>query len=385
VTQPAVIDVRRSVVAVAGLFVCNGLLVGAWGGSLPGLRDTLGLRDVHIVGALVTAGVFAVVAMQFSGRVADRHGARLPSFAGAAIIVVSAPVIASARSYPHLLAGAALFGLGNRVMDVAMNALGVRVEQARGRPVMSRFHAAFSIGNCLGAGLVVGIGAFVGRGLAARLPLLAAGVVAVLVLSAVWSRAPRTGPTTDESGGRGRIPLVAWLLAGMALCFGLTEGTAVDWSSIHVTDVAHVAASTGAWGLACVSAFMVVIRLAGDHAVLWLGRRTVVAGGAACAMAGYLLTAFTSALPVILVGWCLVGFGVGLIAPQIYALSGHIGGGRTMALVVGFGYAAFLAGPAVIGTVTVHAGIQRAMLVPLATAVALVVMARRMPPDPQRA
>ncbi|HEU4566592.1 MAG TPA: MFS transporter [Marmoricola sp.] len=383
-TRTLVIDVRRSVVAVAALFTCNGLLVGAWGGSLPGLRNMLDLRDVHIVGALVTAGVFAVVAMQFSGRLADRHGARVPSFTGAAIIVASCPVIASARSYPHLLAGAALFGLGNGVMDVAMNALGVRVEQARGKPVMSRFHAMFSIGNFLGAGLVVGIGALVGADLAARLPLLAAAAVAVAALAAVWTRAPQTGPTPEEAGGGGRIPLVAWLLAAMALCFGLTEGTAVDWSSIHVTDVAHVAASTGAWGLACVSAFMVLIRLAGDHAVVRFGRRTVVGGGAACAMAGYLITAFASALPLILVGWCLVGFGVGLLAPQIYALSGHIGGGRTMALVVGFGYAAFLTGPAIIGTVTVHAGIQRAMLVPLATAVGLVLMARRMPPDPER-
>lgn len=376
------IDVRRSVVAVAVLFTCNGLLIGAWGGSLPGLREALGLHDGHIVGALVTAGVFAVVAMQFSGRLADRHGARVPSFVGAAVIVAACPVIASAQGYPQLLVGAALLGLGNGVMDVAMNALGVRVEQARGLPVMSRFHATFSIGNFLGAGVVVAVGAVVGRDQAARVPLLVAGGVVALSLAAVWTRAPATGPVDASSGGGGRIPLVAWLLAAMALGFGLTEGTAVDWSSIHVTDVAHVAASTGAWGLACVSGFMVVIRLAGDHAVLRFGRRAVVGGGAAIAMGGYLLTAFTSALPSILLGWCLVGFGVGLLAPQIYALSGHIGGGRTMALVVGFGYAAFLVGPALIGTVAVHAGIQRAMLVPLVSAAALVMMSRRMPADP---
>lgn len=378
-------DVRRALVAVAVLFACNGLLVGAWGGSLPGLRGALHLRDAHIVGMLVTAGVFAVVSMQFSGRLADKHGARGPSFTGAAVIVAACPVIATARSYPQLLVGAALIGLGNGVMDVAMNALGVRVEQVRGRPVMSRFHATFSIGAFLGAGLVGVVGALVGADLAARLPLPIAGVVVVLALASVRTLAPQTGPAPTGSGGRGRIPTAAWLLAAMALCFGLTEGTAVDWSSIHVTDVAHVAASTGAWGLACVSAFMVLIRLAGDHAVVRFGRRTVVAGGATCAMAGYLLTAFTSALPPILVGWSLVGFGVGLLAPQIYALSGHIGGGRTMALVVGFGYAAFLAGPALIGTVAVHADIQRAMLVPLATALGLVLMARWMPPDPGRA
>jgi MFS family permease len=168
----------------------------------------------------------------------------------------------------------------------------------------------------------------------------------------------------------------------MAICFGLTEGTAVDWSSLHVTDVGHVSPSAGAWGLACVSAFMVVIRLLGDAVVERLGRATVVRAGSLCALVGYLLTAFTTGLPLILTGWCLVGLGVGLVAPQIYGLAGHIGGGRGLALVVSFGYAAFLVGPAIIGFVAAHSDLQRAMLVPVVTAVGLIVMSARLPSDP---
>ena len=35
-----------------------------------------------------------------------------------------------------------------------MNALGVQVEAARRKPIMSRFHAFFSVGNFIGAGTV---------------------------------------------------------------------------------------------------------------------------------------------------------------------------------------------------------------------------------------
>ena len=80
-------------------------------------------------------------------------------------------------------------------------------------------------------------------------------------------------------------------------------------------------------GLACVSGFMVVIRLFGDTVVERVGRVAVVRFGAVCALVGYGLTAFTSGLAVILAGWCLVGLGVGLLAPQIYGLAGHVGGG----------------------------------------------------------
>lgn len=40
---------------------------------------------------------------------------------------------------------------------------------------------------------------------------------------------------------------------------------------------------------------------------------------------------------------------VGMIAPQIYAVPGHIAGGRALAVVVTFGYAALFVGPALIG------------------------------------
>jgi MFS family permease len=178
--------------------------------------------------------------------------------------------------------------------------------------------------------------------------------------------------------------MVIWLLAAMAVCFGLTEGTAVDWSSLHVAEVGHVSPSSGAWGLACVSGFMVLIRLFGDTVVERLGRATVVRGGSACALLGYLLTAFVSGLPLILVGWCLVGLGVGLVAPQIYGLAGHIGGGRGLARVVSFGYGAFLVGPALIGFAASHSDLQHAMLVPVVSAVGLILMSARLPADPEQ-
>ena len=135
----------------------------------------------------------------------------------------------------------------------------------------------------------------------------------------------------------------------MALAFGLSEGTATDWSALHVTEVAQVDSTTGSLGLVAVSGFMVLIRLLGDRLVARFGRRAVVRFGGICAAVGYGTVTLVSGLPLLLVGWALVGLGVGMIAPQVYAVAGHIGGGRVLAVVVTFGYAAFLAGPAVVG------------------------------------
>lgn len=386
---------RRDFLAVAGLFLGNGLVVGTFGGSLPGFRSRLDLGPGEIVGVLVSAALFAVVSMNLSGRLADRHGARLPSQLGGATMAAGAVGMGFAGSYPVLLVGAALFGLGNGAMDVAMNALGVSVEQARRRPVMSRLHACFSIGNLAGALVVVGLGRLLPEDTATPWSLWAGAAALALLLLALAPRMPQsptrsatgtgnaTAAGTGTVGGSGGVPPVAWLLAAMAVCFGLTEGTGVDWSSLHVADIGDVSPSSGAWGLACVAGFMVVIRLLGDHVVERVGRAFVVRAGSACALVGYALVAFTSDLMAILVGWCLVGLGVGLIAPQIYGLAGHVGGGRGLALVVSFGYAAFLVGPAIIGFVASHSDLQRAMLVPGVAAVGLIVMSARLPADPE--
>ena len=374
---------NRDFAAVAGLFMANGLAVGVLGGSLPGLRAHLSLSPGHIVGVLVAAAVLAVFSMNLSGALSDRHGARLPVLVGGAVMAGGAVLMGLAHDYRVLILGAAVFGLGNGAMDVAMNALGVSVEQARRRPVMSRLHASFSIGNFVGALLVVAFGWLVAD-VGPRWPLWTSALLLVVLLAALAGITPQSPKrsASAESGGRGSITAGVWLLAAMAVCFGLTEGTAIDWSSLHVTDVGDVSPSAGAWGLACVSGFMVVIRLFGDTVVERVGRVAVVRFGAVCALIGYGLTAFTSGLAVILVGWCLVGLGVGLLAPQIYGLAGHIGGARGLGFVVSFGYAAFLVGPALIGFVAAHTDLQRAMLVPVVTAVGLIVLSARLPADP---
>ncbi|MDQ7993169.1 MAG: MFS transporter, partial [Propionicimonas sp.] len=67
------------------------------------------------------------------------------------------------------------------------------------------------------------------------------------------------------------------------------------------------------------------------------------------------------------------------IAPQVYAIAGHTAGGRGLAVVVTFGYAAFLLCPALIGLSVQALGIQQAMFVPAFLLSGLVLLARTLP------
>jgi MFS family permease len=376
------LSTRLAAIAVTLLFVVNGVVIGGFGGSLPSLRDKLGLDATQIAIMLFCTGAAAILSMQIGGRAADAIGAREVSLAALPFLILGMITIGLAPAYPVAIVGGMVIGLGNGAMDVAMNAIGVQVEAARQRPIMSFFHAFWSIGTFIGAGAILLLAAVLGlRGGEIVTPLAISiavmSLVAFGILLKITPEAAVVQHTVD--GVKSRIPAVAWILGVMALAFGLSEGTAADWSSIHVTDVAGVDPTTGALGLIAVSAFMVVIRLLGDRLVVRFGRRAVVRFGGLCAALGYLTVTLVSSLPLLVAGWALVGFGVGMIAPQVYAVAGHIGGGRVLAVVVTFGYAAFLIGPAVVGFLVNQLGIQHAMAVPALLCAGIIGLAFTMP------
>jgi len=372
----------KSVVGVALLFAANGLIIGGYGGALPSIRERLDINAGHISLMLFAAALAAIVAMQIGGRLSDSIGARQVSLVGLAILIASALTFAFATTFAVAIVAAVLLGLGNGSIDVAMNAVGVQVEAARKRPIMSTFHAMWSVGGFVGAGSVLVMATLLNlTGAAIVLPLML--LLAALALVALVVAGRITPPTAavqhSKDGVKTKIPKVAWLLAIMAVGFGLAEGTATDWSALHVTEVARVDSTVGSLGLVAVSGFMVLIRLLGDRLVARFGRRAVVRFGGICAAVGYGTVTLVSDLPLLLFGWALVGLGVGMIAPQVYAVAGHIGGGRVLAVVVTFGYAAFLAGPAIVGFLVTQFGLHHAMVVPAVLCAGIIGLAATMP------
>ena len=373
----------RAVAAVVLLFGYNGLVIGAYAASIPTLQARFQLTPSQLALFFICIGLAGIASMQVSGRLADRLGARRVCIAMLPILVLAILGIGLAPTLPLLFGAGILLGIGNGGIDVAMNAIGVQVEQNRPKPIMSFFHGMWSVGNLVGAGTLVLLALLFARNPEATVLTTTAltSALGVVALAIAWRIIPETAviPHHDESGVKTAIPRSAYLLGMMAIAFGLGEGTANDWSGLHVTQIAGVDPTTGALGFTCVAAFMVVIRLLGDFLVARFGRRAVTRFGGACSAVGYLIAAVGSGLPVLLVGWSLVGLGIGMIAPQVYAVAGHTGGGRGLAVVVTFGYATFLIAPALIGWLIGVVGIQNTMWVPAVLLSGLLFVARIMP------
>jgi len=373
----------KAAAAVVSLFAYNGLVIGAYAASIPTLKARFDLSAQFLSVFFITMGLSAIASMQVVGRLSDRFGARRVSLAMIPLQAIGVALIGWSPSLPVMFAGGVILGIGNGGVDVAMNAVGVQVEKQRPRPIMSFFHGTWSIGNFVGAGLLVVLSPLLASQADPTVhwaTAIAAGLgLAALILG--WFIVPETAPVSHEShdGPKTKLPPVVWLFGVMAIAFGIGEGTAMDWSGLHVATVTGADAGTAALGVTMLAGAMVIIRLLGDFLVARFGRRAVTRFGGACSALGYLIAALATPLPVILLGWGLVGLGIGMIAPQVYASAGHLAGGRGLAVVVTFGYATFLIAPAIMGTLVGSVGVQKTMFVPAVLLLGLLVLARILP------
>ncbi|MEV7076166.1 MFS transporter [Streptomyces sp. NPDC093990] len=364
-------SLRAARVATYVYFVLCGTLMGAWVVHIPAIEEHVGISHATLGGLLVLLGVGAFTGMQVAGRLTDSLGVRVVVPASAALCGAALALPGLARD-PWTLAGSLLvFGFCNGSLDVSMNVHAVHVEKAYGRPVMSGFHATFSVGGVLAA--LVGAGAAsADLGTAAGLAALGAvGVVVALASARALLPAAPTPPadgsgdqeqeqrqehTEAPSGDRrpgagGRV----WLIAVLALMVMLCEGAANDWSALHLRDVLGASAGTAAFGYGTFAAAMTTGRLLADRLAARFGSMAILRYGAALAAVGITLVALGPWLWAAFTGWALFGLGLSGCVPQLFSAAGHAdpaAAGANVSRVAGLGYVGMLAGPAVIGWLT---------------------------------
>ncbi|MDV7219429.1 MFS transporter, partial [Streptomyces prunicolor] len=144
-------SLRSARVATFVYFSLCGTLMGTWVVNIPAIEERVGVSHATLGGLLVLLGLGAFIGMQVAGSLTDKLGARIVVPA-TAVLCSAALVLPGLPREPWTLAGALLvFGFCNGCLDVSMNAHAVHVEKAYGRPVMSAFHATFSVGGVLAA------------------------------------------------------------------------------------------------------------------------------------------------------------------------------------------------------------------------------------------
>jgi hypothetical protein len=317
---------------------------------VPWLAAHVGIGVGQLGLALLMPGVGAMVAMPFSGRLAHRY--RFRPFVSVTIVAWCASLVLPAlpTSLALLCAVLLVYGATAGLADMAMNAQGVLVEKRFGRSVMSRFHGFWSAGVLTGSA---------GSALASRVGTdtrlqfgIVAAVLATAGVVAARSMLDDAASTDGDPPPRFALPTRLVLLIGLiGLCAVFGEQAGTDWSALFIRRELAGSAAIAALAVTAFAATMATVRLLGDHVIAALGPVRAVRVSGACATAGAMTVVLAPNLAIGLVGFALLGVGVAVVVPIVFAAAGRVGAhpARSIAGVAGIAYASGLLTPGVIG------------------------------------
>lgn len=376
--------------AIFTVFFLSGLSVATWAARVPAIKSTLGIDNIQIGFMLLGAGLASIIGLSLASVVLARFGARRGMLAAVLTFSVGVVLVGIgadlANSYAVVVAGLALFGLGNGSVDVMMNVEGAAIEKTIGKTILPLFHAFFSFGTVAGAGL----GALA---IALNMNILVhtAIIAGLLALAGLWATAnvpareiamdPDADPApTAKPAMRERlhVALSAWkeprtyALGVIMLGMSFAEGGANDWLALGVVDGHGASEALGAIGLAVFSVSMTVVRVFGGPLVDRFGRVATLRVLSVLAASGLLLFILAPNVPLIFVGAALWGAGTSLGFPlgMSAAADDPAKAAARVSAAATIGYVAFLCGPPILGFVSVHIGVLNTLYILVALTIA---------------
>ncbi|MER5427819.1 MFS transporter [Streptomyces sp. NPDC002588] len=355
-TVPAATPLTPLRVALTAFFALDGFVFAGWVVRIPAIKEQTDASAGTLGLALLGVSAGAVVTMTLTGRLCRRHGSHPVTVVCAVLLSLTVTLPPLTHSPLALGAVLLLFGAAYGGINVAFNSAAVDLVAALRRPIMPTFHAAFSLGGMIGAGL----GGLVAGSLSPTLHLLGLGIVGLAVTALAGPtllRHPppatvRTPPTAADPVSRRLAPRTrrAVVVFGLiALCTAYGEGALADWGALHLRQDLKASAGAAALGYSCFALAMTVGRLTGTTLLERLGRtRTVVTGGTVAA-AGMLLGSLAPALWAALLGYLVTGLGLANLFPVAVERAGTLAGPSGVAVASTFGYGGMLLGPPAIG------------------------------------
>ncbi|MEY9939228.1 MFS transporter [Streptacidiphilus sp. MAP5-3] len=349
---------------------------------IPGIQQQYGISDgllpVFLAAVPILAGVGSISLEYVVKRTSPRAVLRVVQ----PIVCLTLLGVGLGNTLWEAALALAAFGLAVGGLDASQAMSAVALQHRYGRSVMQTFYAAYSLGGILGASLAWAQVHY-------KLSLLSMfGTVGVVVAAVVlivgrWYAGPQElGHAVEEAAAAAArsIPWKPLLPLCLAMCAAyIGDATVSNWAAKYLQEGLH---SSEQMTTVPYNAYMVVMlvgRLLGDARVQsWGSVRTVRLGAAVCAV-GFLLVSLSPTSWVAVAAFAVVGLGISVIVPQVFAAGGRLfpkDSDAAVARINIFNYVGFLVGAPLVGGLAGAMGYRIAMLVPMVLILSVFLVSR---------
>ena len=342
------------------------MVFGTWASRIPAIVDFHDLSPGSLGLLIFIAGLSAVIAFSIFGRAADRYGAAfITKRATILLIPLTLIFIGFANSIEMLIFAVIFFGAIHGGDDVAMNAWAAEVEREYTRPVMSSFHAMWS----LGAGIGAGLGSLLAYYEVAYKNHFSLTSIIIFFVALSVAFVPFKSQKNKKVT---KLPFISIpkgsLLPVAIITFfaSLSEGAVADWSAIFLKSVASLNDGSAALGFTVFSVCMFSMRLMGDRISFKLGPSNAARYSGLVALTGSIILLISNSFLLLLLGFGFIGLGIAVIIPLAFSRAGNdknISQGTAIASIATLGYGGMLLGPLFLGLLAEITSIKTSFII----------------------
>ncbi|QNP62281.1 MFS transporter [Streptomyces genisteinicus] len=349
---PKLQQLKRARIAVAVVFCVHGAVTGSFATRIPWIQDHAGVSAGQLGLALAFPALGASVAMPLAAAVSHRLGARNALRGLLALWTLSLILPSLAPNLVTLCLGLFVYGATAGMSDVAMNALGVEVENRLDRSIMSSLHGMWSAGALIGSAVGT-LAAHLGTDARLHHALAAAALTALGLIACQGVLDLRSAPDEEAPPRFALPPRSALVIGAVGFCAVFAEGASLDWSAVYLRDVMDTSAGLAAASTTAFALMMAIARLAGDRIVDRFGPVRTVRTSGVLATAGGVLVVTAPHPALAMAGFGLIGLGVAVVVPLAFAAAGRSGPNPSQAIagVATITYTSGLIAPSAIGAV----------------------------------
>lgn len=352
---------QKQRIALSAYFFLSGICFSTWASRIPTIKSIFNLTEGDLGNLLMIMPASAIIGIPLSGWLVAKYDSRIPLQFASVLFLLSLFSIGWGFSLIGLVISLFLFSIALRIINVAINTQSLSIQEKFEKRIMGKFHGVWSIGGIVG---VLFSTIMLKYEVSIFWHFLMVMLFGLLIIVAMFpfliknDKAKTSNPFKFQKPSK-YISLLGFMVFFAAVC----EGGMYDWNGVYLKEI--VIQEVFTYGYLLFMVCMTISRLTIDNLMGRFGMEKLFITSSVLIVSGVLIAIIFPFLVPVLIGFCMVGFGVSGLFPMTFILAGKAKKYSVpivISIISTYSTVGMFLGPPIIGYLASAFGLQRAFI-----------------------
>lgn len=352
---------QKQRIALSAYFLLSGICFSSWASRIPTLKTNYNLSEEELGNLLMIMPASAIIGIPLSGWLVAKFDTRTPLQIASVAFLISLFSLGWNLSIFGIAIALVLFSVALRIINIAINTQSLAIQEKFEKKIVGSFHGLWSIGGILG---VLFSTVMLKYNISIYWHFLSVALFGCLIILTMFPFLIKNDKAKVGTKFKlGKPSRYITLLGLMVFFAAICEGGMYDWNGVYLKEVVKQDVFT--YGYLLLMICMTVSRLTIDKLMERFGMQKLYIAGSLMVMLGVLIAVVFPTLYPVLLGFCMIGFGVSGLYPMTFILAGKskkYSIAIVMSIISTYSTVGMFLGPPLIGYLAHAFGLQKAFI-----------------------